>query len=256
MALATYYLPRRRQPSLFKVAVLALFMLALVSFQAKYRGSFRNLSFNLDEIQLEDAASLALPPWLGGDADRTSVDTSRFAEFNCVMAVVDLVPDSIPYTLGYSHLEIFTRPIPRVWWPDKVYPHARAYTPILRAGNLSSASVATSSEDLLMGPSFTYIGHWYSVGGWIALVLAGLLTGAGFRLLRVYYDRDPLNPAMLVAYITLAPWAFSEAAAEPLFWIFYVPVTHIPLLIVLLWAGNVRPQSRRAWRIGPLARGL
>lgn len=243
MLLASYYLPRRRFPRLAFIAGLALALLGLVGFQAAYRANFTNLSFNLDAIDTAEAISMSLPPWLGGGRAARGVDASSFAEFNCVMSAVELVPDRIDYNYGYSHLELFTRPIPRALWPDKIYPHSRAYTPLLLDGGLSTAEVATASERLVMGPSFTFVGHWYTVGGGIALALAGIFTGVGFRALRGFLDRDPLNQSALVLFITLAPWAFNEAAAEPMFWMYYVPITHVPLLVVLWWArlkGDVR----------------
>jgi hypothetical protein len=118
------------------------------------------------------------------------------------MAVIDLVPDRVDYNYGFGHLELLTRPIPRAWWPDKVYPQSEAHTPLLREGALSTTVVPTSRKVLLMGPSFTFVGHWYSVGGALGLLFGGVLTGVMFRMFRSIYDRDSSNEGNLLLFST------------------------------------------------------
>lgn len=240
--MTAYYLPRRRSPSLKLLALVFVGLLAIVTFQASYRSNFTGLSFNFDRLDLDEVKDSLLPDWAGGASKGNAVDTSTSAEFNCVMTVVELVPQRIGYNYGYSHLELFTRVIPRAIWPEKRYPHAEAYTPILREGGLSTAVIPTAKEELLMGPSFTFVGHWYSVGGPIALVIFGFLTGVGFRAIRTIYDRAPTSQGDIIFYSSLIILGFWEVSGEPLFFLFYFPFTHGPLAI-LLWLSRERRRS-------------
>ncbi len=229
LMLAAYFLPKRRNPPVWTIPVMAAAMVVLVQFQTTYRGKFTNLSIwgNLDYEEVKESA----PQWLVSGASRSGV--SAGVEFNCAAAVVELVPEVVDYNYGYTHLELFTRPIPRALWPDKIYPMYRAYTPLFREARLSTTVIPSAKEYLLMGPSFTFVGHWYSVGGPIALVIAAILTGVMFRGIRSIYDRQPGNEGDIVLYASLVPLGFGEAAGEPLFFLFTLPFTLGPLLLVL-----------------------
>lgn len=240
--MSAYYLPRRRNPSLKLMAVTFAALLAIVTFQANYRGYFTNLSFNFDHMDLDEAKASLLPDWAGGASKGNVADTSTSAEFNCAMTVVDLVPERIDYNYGFSHLEFLTRVVPRALWPEKRYPHAEAYTPIMREGGLSTAAILTAKEELLMGPSFTFVGHWYSVGGPIALAIFGFLTGTGFRAIRTMYDRSPTSQGDVIFYSSLVIIGFWEVSGEPLFFLFSFPFTHGPLAL-LLWLSRERRRS-------------
>lgn len=256
MVMAAYYLPKRRQPSVATLAGLFLALLVLVSFQASYRGHFTNLSFNLDQIDSEEAWANILPTWLGGSAERTTVDTSAFAEFNCAMTVIELVPEHVDYNYGYSHLEILTRPIPRSMWPEKRYPHAEAYTPIMREGRLSTTVIPTADKELLMGPAFTFVGHWYSVGGPIALAIFGMLTGVMLRSIRTIHDRAPGNHGDVILFSSLIMLGFFELSSEPLFFVFNLPFTHGPLVLALLFARKRQMSATHPKMPRPLPRSV
>lgn len=229
LMLAAYFLPKRRNPPLLLIPGMVAAMVVLVQFQTEYRGKFTNLSIwgNLDFEEVKASA----PQWLVSGSSASGV--SAGFEFNCAAAVVELVPDVVDYNYGYTHLELFTRPIPRAIWPDKIYPMYRAYTPLFREGRLSTTVIPNAKEYMLMGPSFTFVGHWYSVGGAIALIVAAILTGAMFRGIRGIYDRQPGNEGDVVLYASLVPLGFGEAAGEPLFFLFTLPFTLGPLLLVL-----------------------
>jgi hypothetical protein len=147
------------------------------------------------------------------------------------MTVVALVPDVVDYNYGYGFLEIFTRPIPRAWWPDKIYPAAEAVQPILLNGQLSESWITTSSAPLLAGPSLTFVGHWYAVGGGIALVVASFMTGVMFRAIRTVLDREPGNEGDMLLYVLLMTIGFGEALGTPLHWVYILPFPILALSI-------------------------
>lgn len=239
LMVAAYYLPRRRNPPLVVLPFAMAALLVLVQFQATYRSQFTNLSI-FDNLDLQDVGAAA-PDWLLKGSVRSG-GVSTGLEFNCAAAVVELVPERVDYNFGYSHLELVTRPIPRALWPDKIYPLMRTRTPLFREGNISASPVPTAKEYLLMGPALTFVGHWYAVGGVTALLFAAIFTGAFFRGLRGIYDRRPGSEGDMIIYATLVPIGFTESAAEPLMFLFTLPFTLAPLLLIIWWC---RGGSRR-----------
>jgi hypothetical protein len=232
-SLAAYYLPLRKNPKWYLLAAGVVVLLVLVNFQGQYRGQFTNLSFNLDRIDMDDALDRSLPLNLGGGGKKRAGDVSRGAEFNCVMTIVELVPDQVDYNLGYGHLEVFTRPIPRAVWPTKIYPAMESVQGVLLKGGLAEKYVATSQRPLLMGPAFTFAGHWYYVGGPLALILAGFLTGVLLRLIRTIHDRVPDSEGDLLLFSQLFMIGFGEAATTPLNWLYSLPFTMGILFVIL-----------------------
>ncbi len=231
---AMYYLPSRKNPRpLVALALLAVLFVA-VTFQ-DYRESFTNLSFNVDSIDKREFLGKLLPEFLGGSSSAKVSKVTHGSEFNCAMAVIELVPEKVPYNYGYGFLEIITRPIPRSLWPGKRHPHMESVQGVLREGDLSAAFVQTSeNQDLLMGPAFCFVGHWYYVGGFIGLSLGGLLTGVLLRVIRAYFDLNEKNQGVTLLYPLLISIGFFEAAFTPLYWVFFsLPFLLFPLIVIL-----------------------
>ena len=231
--LAAYYLPRRRQPRLAALAAGFFVLLLVVNFQQTYRGQFQDFSLSLGQIDWREARSDIIPMFAETTDPAADLGVARGIEFNCVMTVIDLVPSHVPYNYGYPFLEIFTRWIPRAAWPDKVYPGLEAVFPIFLQGGLSDVWVQTSKEPLLMGPALTFVGHYWAMGGPLALVLAGLLTGVMFRMIRTLYERNPGSEGDVILYANLIIIGFTEAAATPFVWIYSLPLTMLPVVVLL-----------------------
>jgi hypothetical protein len=101
---------------------------------------------------------------------------------------------------------------------------------VLRTADLSDAVVETSQDqELLMGPAFGFVGHWYYVAGFIGLAIGGLVTGILLRAIRAYYDLGQQNHGTMVIYPILASAGFFEAAATPLYWLCF----NLPFLLLL-----------------------
>lgn len=232
--LSAFFLPKRKNPPTWLALTVFMLLAVLVNFQALYRESFTNLSLNFDTIDIEEAYRRTAPGFLGGDLHTQNKEVSGGSEFNCVMSVVELVPEKVPFNYGYGHLEIFTRIIPRAIWPDKVYPAMESVQGVLREGRLSSATVR--STNLLMGPAFTFAGHWYYVGGAFGLAFGGLLTGLMLRLIRHIYDREFPSEGDIIIYSTLMTIGFGEAAGTPLLFLTSIPILLIPLVPFFYWA--------------------
>jgi hypothetical protein len=245
LLLMACYLPRRRNPPLVLCAVAFLGLLLLVNFQTQYRENFTDVSFNYEDLDADNVWQKIAPSWLGGDATQQIESVSRGIDFSATMAVVALVPEEVDYNYGYALLEFATRPIPRALWANKHYPYYEAVTPIMRSAGLSSNWVEHGAVPVLAGPAFTFVGHWYTVGGPLALLIAGLATGVFFRILRTLLDRQPWSEGGIIFYSTLPMLGFLEAAATPMFWIFTYPFLWAALLVILQFAGR-RSRSSHA----------
>jgi hypothetical protein len=233
-ALMAYYLPRRKNPRPLLLAVIFLALFATSNFLAKYRQNFFNLSFNFEKIDWDEAIAQSLPGILPGTQVRNKAFVSKGIEFSCTMAAVKLVPNVIPFNYGYSELEFLTRIVPRGIWPEKRYPEYEAFTPIYQMEDLSRYWIPYATTPILAGPAFGYIGHWYAVGGAIALVFAGLFTGGLFRAIRAIFNRPEKREGDLVLYmLVIIPIGFGDAASTPLFWIFTLPLILMPVLVLL-----------------------
>lgn len=231
LMLAAWYIPQRRNPRSIVLAGVFIGLLAVTSFQTRYREQFTNLSFNLDKIEAKQA------PLGDSFAPDSGSAPDRGLEFNCVMTVVELVPTTVDYNYGYGLLEFATRPIPRALWAEKPYPGLEAVFPIMKQGELSSTYVATSAKPLLMGPALTFVGYWYAAGGAVALAIAGFLTGCLLRMIRTIYDGAPGSESHAILYTFLLSIGFLEAASTPLAWAFTLPLILIPLVIMLRSSG-------------------
>jgi hypothetical protein len=238
LLLMAWYLPRRRNPPLVLCAAAFLGLLLLVNFQTQYRENFTNLSLNLGNLDRGNVWQRIAPAWLGGDAAQQIELVDRGVDFSAVMAVVALVPERIDYNYGHALLEFATRPIPRALWAEKRYPYYEAVTPIMQSAGLSGNWVTYGAVPVLTGPALTFVGHWYAVGGPLALLIAGLTTGVFFRVLRTVLDRRPWSEGGIIFYSTLPMLGFLEAAATPMFWIFTYPFLWAALLVILRFAGR------------------
>ncbi len=241
---AIYYLPRRKSPPLVLAFVGAVFLFLLASFQAHYRGQFTGLSFHLNDLSVQEVKNNILPHSLGGMRGEDTGKSLGDLEYNCVAAVIDVVPSQVSFNYGFTLLELVTHGIPRAIWPNKVYPLYLAQTPVMRARELSRSWAYTPTTEFLKGPAFTYVGYWYHAGGGVALLLAGLFTGAMFRGIRCYLDRDPTSQGNLILYVLLLSIGFMDAASTPFYWLFSMPLSLIPVIIFLHWSRTDNAQPK------------
>ncbi len=230
--LAAYYLPRRRNPKLWLAITVFAALMIIVNFQSYYRMGFTNLSFNLDAIDMQEATERVMP------YSNRGMDVATGIEFNLVLSVLEVVPNLVDYNYGYSLLHFLVNWIPRFIWHEKRYPHYEAFTPIYIYSGVDAAPIQTYPRFLCAGPTFTFVAYWYAVGGPVALMLAGWLTGCFFRFIRTIYDRDPFSQGGLILYVTLISIGFYESAAAPLFWLVNLPFVVLAIFGIAWFAGK------------------
>jgi hypothetical protein len=103
-------------------------------------------------------------------------------------------PDMLPYSYGQEHLEIFTRPIPRAWWPDK---------PV--GGYLNKLGIVDANSGFTLGISPSLFGSFYQEGGVPGLVLLSALYGFLFGwLIRYTAVINPLGGLLIRAIVCAA----------------------------------------------------
>lgn len=243
-AFQVWYLPRRKNPSFLLLLPVFLALTIVTSFQQYYRSYFHDFSFHFEQINWTEAVDMVLPSFLTGVPKDTG-HISKGTEFSCTAAVIKLVPQQVDYNYGYSELEFLTHPIPRALWPEKRYPHYEAFTPIYFKGDLTNHWVTHVYRPFLGGPSFGYIGHWYAVGGGLMLVIAGFFTGSLLRAIRSIYDRSGGYGGDVVLFMVLSSIGFTDVTGVPFFWLFAVPLTLIPLIILV---NLVKRKERRLVR--------
>lgn len=235
IALMAWSLPRRKNPSILLMSTLFVGLFLVTSFQAEYRGHFKNFSFNLDEISWDEVPSKILPKFITGYQSLKSV--SLGSEFGLTSAVVQLVPDRIPYAYGYEFLQIITNVIPRSLFPEKPYPRGESWSEIHMVAGTSSWWVEHVHKPFIAGPSPGYIASWYYNGGVVGLILGGMATGVFLRLIRGIYDRSKNNESFLIIYLVMVPIGFGEATGHPFSWVYSLPIIFVPLIFIIKFSG-------------------
>ncbi len=87
-------------------------------------------------------------------------------------------PRLLEYSYGAEHLEIFERPIPRAWWPDK---------PV--GGYMNKLGIITADTGFTLGISPSLFGSFYQEGGLVGVVILSIIYGFGFGRLVSFSTR-------------------------------------------------------------------
>ena len=103
-------------------------------------------------------------------------------------------PELLGYSYGGEHLEIFERPIPRAWWPDK---------PV--GGYINKLGIITAETGFTLGISPSLFGSFYQEGGIVGVVLLSIIYGFGFGRLVSFSTRIvPLTGLLLRGILAAA----------------------------------------------------
>ncbi len=145
------YLLSLKRPNLFNVAIPTVVMGPAIVFATRHMLGFRNMGIRR---YLETAAYAT---------EKVQGTLSVDYNLNTIGALVDAFPKNHDF-LGLEVLFVFaTKPIPRVFWPDK------------------PENLSVSIEEILDAKgwtvSSTYIGESYMIGGILAVILVSLALG-------------------------------------------------------------------------------
>jgi hypothetical protein len=102
-------------------------------------------------------------------------------------------PRLLDYSRGGEHLEIFERPIPRAWWPDK---------PV--GGYLNKLGIVTAETGFTLGISPSLFGSFYQEGGLIGVALLCIIYGFAFGRLVFFSTRVVPLTGLLIRGILAA----------------------------------------------------
>lgn len=106
------------------------------------------------------------------------LNLAQFNDFNMVdglIMLLQVVPESLNYSLGMGHLEIFLRPIPRAIWAAKPVGAWQQKLAIIRAEDLYGQGASASFFGTGISP--TVFGDFYSEAGFIGIIVLSLLYG-------------------------------------------------------------------------------
>ena len=168
---ATTYLMQRKRPHLWTILLAAVGMLLMAGLIVLTR----TYGMGLDLSQIAGMGLIDI--LLGGFNDAGTFFTTAL--------VIDSIPKTFPY-VGLNPLWIaLTIPIPRSLWPDKPLPIFLQYFQYLTG---------------TMGQAVPVVGEHYMMGGWIGLLIGGLLIGMLYRRFWEFYRANPGNPLVIVLY--------------------------------------------------------
>lgn len=230
--LYVYYSSKDKNPSIKVTLLLFVLLIPATQFLAINRNAFRDLRFYSNEVNWSETFSILIPTF----SDRGATDFDQYAVFDrapdmlCIATIVSMYPSQIDYNHGYPLLEFITHGIPRSLWKEKRYPHYEAFTEVQKRGRLSDNWVTYGKVDVLTGPAFTFVGHWYSMYGLVSLIIAGILSGILYKSIDLWRYNSPNSQGRKIAYLVFLVIGFMDAAATPLFWLFSVPIQFF-----LLW---------------------
>ena len=103
-------------------------------------------------------------------------------------------PAMLDYSYGGEHLEIFERPIPRAWWPEK---------PV--GGYMNKLGIITAETGFTLGISPSLFGSFYQEGGLVGVVILSIIYGFAFGRIVAFSTRIvPLTGLLLRGILAAA----------------------------------------------------
>jgi hypothetical protein len=103
-------------------------------------------------------------------------------------------PQQLDFRWGMEHLEVFLRPIPRAWWPEK--PVGGGYSFLLGLSNVAKGTT--------VGFSPTLFGSFYAEAGIFGIVLLSLIYGSILAAIVRYSTKIQIAVGVLVRAIVCA----------------------------------------------------
>jgi hypothetical protein len=150
-------------------------------------GSDRDLIKRLLGLPVFFESARDYDKWLGG------LDTLDIASFEFLIYIVQHVPASSG-TFSYftQHLDIFTAPVPRMFWPEKPIGSPINFFTLNEFGNFAGLTRGLSGDG------------WMSLG-WLGVAINCGLVGYGMARLHRYFLVNRHRPAVFYGYIMMLP---------------------------------------------------
>jgi hypothetical protein len=122
------------------------------------------------------------------DKFRARFDTQDFGNFDYLTYVLAVVPGRTgTYAYGKQYLQLFTEPIPRIFWPGKPIGAPMRTFNINAYGNF-------------VGLTFSLPGDGWCSGGWMGLVITMGIAGSILGFFHRWFWRNVSNPMVAVFY--------------------------------------------------------
>jgi oligosaccharide repeat unit polymerase len=111
------------------------------------------------------------------------------------MMALQVYPENLNYQMGFQHLEIFLRPIPRKLWPDK---------PLGGYANKLGLNDIEGNNGLTVGISESIYGTFYGEGGVNGIILLSFLYGLFFAIIIYRSERFESDMRYVIKGLVIA----------------------------------------------------
>jgi len=165
-----------------------------------------------------------------GELEQSAWERFAFAEdanmLDGFALLRQVYPEILNYSHGGEHVEIFERPIPRAWWPDK---------PV--GGYMNKLGIITADSGFMLGISPSLFGSFYQEGGLVGVVILSIIYGFGFGRLVSFSTRIvPLAGLLLRGMLAAAMVPLLRGGDLPGIYAWF-GMSFWPCLL-LLWLGR------------------
>jgi len=199
------------QPFLRRTQVLVIGLVGAVALFA-VAGALRNVEDSTEELEQSAWERFAF-----------AEDANMLDGFALLRQVY---PEILNYSHGGEHVEIFERPIPRAWWPDK---------PV--GGYMNKLGIITADSGFMLGISPSLFGSFYQEGGLVGVVILSIIYGFGFGRLVSFSTRIvPLAGLLLRGMLAAAMVPLLRGGDLPGIYAWF-GMSFWPCLL-LLWLGR------------------
>lgn len=122
-----------------------------------------------------------------------SLDTLDFANFDYLTFIVDVIPEKTnEYRYGAHYLQLFTEPIPRIFWHSKPFGEPIKFYDLNDYGNF-------------LGLTYSLPGDGWSSGGYIGVVVTIFIFAFLIGRYYSYFCKNLDSPNVVCAYATFFP---------------------------------------------------
>jgi oligosaccharide repeat unit polymerase len=173
------FLKNNKRPKLLSIAVFIVIAFAIVTVIGAWRTGIRTGS----EFTTLNSSVLL-------DAYMPNVEI-----FFPFYRILDVIPQSYPYTLGRGYLYVFTITVPRTLWPEKPYPPMQ-----------DILTLAFGRQGMLSGPAYPNIGEFYIEFGLIGILVGMLIFGYFARWTASLYKNTDRSVFSKIGYSILFPY--------------------------------------------------
>jgi oligosaccharide repeat unit polymerase len=148
----------------------------------------------------------------------------NFLQLQVLTTIIDRMPEELPYQYGGTLLSLFTMPVPRVLWPDKLLPAPGVLTMAFWPERLLK-------EGASMPPGL--VGEFCMNFGALGVAAGMLLFGMAYARIEARVQRMPANIVLVTSYALLMAMMLHYLRGE-----FVSPTVTLLILGLPIWVAE------------------